>query len=222
MKQLEFVGKVDHNNPMNQKESSIYSVHPGVKMIQAWVSALPQKTGKTLEEWVAILKKEGPQNLKERQAWLKENYQFGTNTAWWIADYADGKSPWEGDAESYLLAAEGYVEKMFSGSKSGLRPLYDKILEMALGLASDVKICPCKTIVPLYRNHVFAQIKPRTKTQIDLGFALQKTPFTQRLIDTGGGAKKDRITHCIAIRQLSEIDAEVFHWFKLAYQLDLK
>ena len=39
-------------------------------------------------------------------------------------------------------------------------------------MAEDVKACPCKTMVPLYREHVFAQIKPTTNSRIDLGFAL--------------------------------------------------
>jgi hypothetical protein len=205
---------------MNKKPTSLYSVHPGVKMIQDWVESLPTKTGKSLEEWVELLKQMGPKEETKRRAWLKEAHNFGTNAAWWIADYAEGKSPWEGNPESYLIAAETYVENMFSGSKSGLRPLYDKILDVALHIASDVKACPCKTIVPLYRNHVFAQIKPVAKTRMNLGFALQKTAFTERLIDTGGHAKKDRVTHCIAITQLSDIDDEVLHWLKTAYLLD--
>jgi hypothetical protein len=191
-------------------------------MIQEWVETLPKKTGKSLEEWVELLKQTGPKEEKEQREWLKKNHNLGTNSAWWIADYAKGQSPWEGDPESYLLAAEQYVEKMFSSSKSGLRPLYDKLLGLALTIAPNVKACPCKTIVPLYRHHVFAQIKPTTNTRIDLGFALQDTPFTTRLVDTGGKAKKDRITHRIAITQLIDIDEEVIHWLSAAYHLDEK
>lgn len=197
-----------------------YSVHPGVKMIQDWEKSLPTKTGKSLQQWVQILEQDGPKDNKQRRAWLKDTCQFGTNAAWWIADYAEGTSPWEGNPESYLLAAETYVENMFSGSKSGLLPLYHQILEVACAVAPDIKVCPCKTIIPLYRHHVFAEIKPATRTRIDLGFALKNTPFTDRLRDTGGLAKKNRITHCIAITQLSDIDAEVKHWLTGAYQLD--
>lgn len=189
-------------------------------MIQDWVENLSKKTGKSLTEWVDILNKAGPKGQKDRQIWLKETYSFGTNAACWIAEYAENKAPWEGDPQSYLIAAEQYVENMFSGSKAALRPLYNKLLELAFNIASDVKACPCKTIIPLYRHHVFAQIKPATKTRIDLGFALLQTPFTYRLIDTGGHAKKDRITHRIAITSLSDIDDEVLHWLKEAYRLD--
>ena len=43
---------------------------------------------------------------------------------------------------------------------------------------------------------------------------------TGRLIDTGGFAKKDRITHRIPIRRPEEIDDEVNHWLKSAYEMD--
>ena len=85
-----------------------------------------------------------------------------------------------------------------------------------------MKACPCQTIVPLYRNHVFAQIKPTTNTRIDLGFALAKYKgkLPKRIIDTGGLAKKDRITHRIELKSADEIDSEVKKWLKTAYELD--
>ena len=61
---------------------------------------------------------------------------------------------------------------MFSGAKVALRPIYEALLKLGLKLGKDVKVCPCQTIVPFYRDHVFAQIKPTTRTRIDLGFAL--------------------------------------------------
>jgi len=89
-------------------------------------------------------------------------------------------------------------------------------------MGSDVKACPCKTIVPFYREHVFAQIKPTTNTRIDLGFALThyKGKLPKRLIDTGGLAKKDRITHRIEITSADQIDDDVKKWLKTAYDLD--
>jgi hypothetical protein len=122
--------------------------------------------------------------------------------------------------DAYLKAAEGYVEKMFSGGKAELRPIYDALLKLGLGIGKEAKACPCQTIVPLYRNHVFAQIKPTTRTRIDLGFALGDMKPKGRLIDTGGFARKDRITHRIEITSLKDIDDEVKRWLKVAYDRD--
>ena len=205
---------------MPTKTKSLYSVHPGVAMVQKWVETLPEKTGRSLDEWLKHIKKSGPKDEKECRAWLKENYKLGTNTAWWLAERAQGKG-WEEDSpEAYLQQAEIYVEEMFTGAKAGLRPISDALLKLGLSIGKDVKACPGKTIVPLYRNHVFAQLKPATRMRLDLGFALGNMEVPERLIDTGGFAKKDRITHRIGISSLEEIDDEVKHWLKVAYDLD--
>ena len=65
-----------------------------------------------------------------------------------------------------------------------------------------------------------AQIKPATPTRIDLGFALKNTKPGGRLIDTGGFAKKDLITHRIPISSIAEIDDEVKRWLRKAYEMD--
>jgi hypothetical protein len=199
---------------------SLYSVHPGVAMVQKTMAALKEKTGRDLDEWVAFIKKEGPPTEKERRAWLKAEHGLGTNYSWWLAERAEGKGEEDGDPEKYLKAAAGYVEAMYAGPKAALRPIHDHILELAFELGDDVKVCPCQTIVPLYRNHVFAQIKPTTRTRLDLGFALKDQKATGRLIDTGGFAKKDRITHRIPLASVADIDDEVKRWLNAAYDLD--
>jgi hypothetical protein len=201
--------------------ASPYSVHPGVAMVQKWIKDLPAKTGRTLDEWIQFVKDAGPPTEKERREWLKKEHGLGTNTAWWIAERVENRAKGlaDEDPEHYLAEAPKYVEEMLAGKES-LRPIFDALLQLGLGLAKDVKACPCKTIVPLYRNHVFAQIKPTTRTRIDLGFALKDTKPSGRLIDTGGFAKKDRITHRIPISSLMDIDAEVKRWLQKAYEMD--
>jgi hypothetical protein len=189
-------------------------------MVQDWIAGLPSKTGKTLEQWIDLVKKSGPADEKARRDWLKKEHNLGTNAAWWIAERAEGKGWEDGDPDAYLKTAEEYVEAMFAGPRAGLRPIYNELLNSCLRLGKDVKACPCKTIVPLYRRHVFAQIKPATRTRIDLGFALGDRPATGSLIDTGGFAKKDRITHRIPIMSLEDIDEEVMRWLKTAYDSD--
>jgi hypothetical protein len=202
------------------RKKSLYGVHPGVAMVQNWIATLKDKTGRSLEEWLELVQVEGPAGEKERRDWLKTKYKLGTNTAWWLAERAAGTDTWDDDPEKYLQAAEQYVADMFAGPKAGLQPVYDELLRIGLALGKDVKACPCKTIVPLYRNHVFAEIKPATRTRIDFGLALKDTKAEGRLLDTGGLAKKNRITHRFAITRLAEIDDEVKCWLQAAYEMD--
>jgi hypothetical protein len=204
------------------KAEQLYDVHPGVAMVQKWIAELKAKTGHSLDEWIALIKKEGPKDEKALREWLKSKHKLGTNSATWLAARAEGKGGEEDDPESYLAAAAQYVEQQYAGPKSTLRPIYDQLLTVGKSLGEDVKACPGKTIVPLYRNHVFAQIKATTNSRVDLGLSLThyKGNFPKRIIDTGGMAKKDRITHRIEIKSVAKIDDEVKRWLKIAYDLD--
>jgi len=191
-------------------------------MMQKCIAELKEKTGRSLEEWTALIKKQGPEDEKGRSAWLKSKHKLGTNNAMWLAERASGKGGEFDDEESYLSSAVRHVEEQYAGPKEKLRPIYDELLKLGKAMGADVKACPCKTIVPLYRKHVFAQIKPTTNTRIDLGFALahHKGKVPKRLIDTGGLARKDRITHRVELKAVEEIDGEVKKWLKAAYDLD--
>src|ERR1700742_4898720 len=99
-----------------RKSTGLYDVHPGVAMVQKWIGELKEKTGRTVDEWVAVVQKEGPKSgHKARVEWLKTKHKMGSNSAWWIADRAEGKSSEDESPEAYLEAAAKYVEQMYSG-----------------------------------------------------------------------------------------------------------
>ena len=99
-----------------------------------------------------------------------------------------------------MAVAAEYFEKQYAGKKNALRPIYDELLKLGKSVGSDVKVCPCLTMVPLYRNHVFAQIKPTTNTRVDFGLALAhyKEKLPKRLVVSGGLTK--RIALLIGLR----------------------
>src|SRR5438132_11440194 len=144
-------------HPAAPANASIYSVHPGIVMIQKWIGDLKVKTGRTLDEWLSHIKAAGPTTEKDCRDWLMNAYQLGTNAAGWLADKAlrNGKQSADDTPKGYLSQAPVYVEQMYAGSKALLRPIHDKLISLARQLGDDVRICPCKTIVPLYRRHVF-------------------------------------------------------------------
>lgn len=195
-------------------KGSRYSLHPAYARMGAIVEKMQEKTGKTITEWIAFVKDHGKadQKAREIQVWLQKEHKVTNNYAMTIAEYVKGT----GGPENYR--PEQIVDEQYSGKKEHMRPLYDTLLELSFALGEDVKACPCKTFVPIYRDHVIAQIKPTTNTRIDLGLALGDLEATGKLIDTGGFAKKDRITHRIPISSLKDIDDEVKQWLKEAYK----
>ncbi len=110
------------------------------------------------------------------------------------------------------------------GPKAPLRPCFEALVALARKLGPDVKVCPCETLVPLHRHHVFAQLKASTRTRVDLSLALGDPARIRdpqcRLIDTGGFTKKDRLTHRIEVKGLADLDADLAAWLQRAYDRD--
>src|ERR1700722_5701032 len=187
----------------SMRKNSVYTLHPGFKMEESSIANLKERTGRSIEDWVRVVKKSGPPTEKERIAWLKEAHGITTNYALWIAKRVDGG----GSAAAY--DPDAMVEEMFAGKKAALRPIYDRMLALAFALGKDVHLSPCKTIVPFYRKHVFAQVKPATVARIDVGFALRDMKPSGKLVLTGGFEKGDRITHRIPVASVDDIDTEL-------------
>jgi Domain of unknown function (DUF5655)/Domain of unknown function (DUF4287) len=203
-------------NPVNWK----YHEHKSLRLVQSVIAGMEKKTGRSHEEWLKLVNQKGPAGEKERAAWLKKEHGMGTNYATWIAEHSLGKGEGYGNADEYLQHAKDNVEKMFSGPKQHLRIIYDEILKYALTIGPGIRVSPCATIVPIYRKHVIAQIKPTTRTRIDLGLALKNARVPKRLINTGGFEKKDRITHRIELSKPEDFDSEAMRWMKVAYEGD--
>lgn len=196
-----------------------YDVHPGVAMVQKFVAELPAKTGKTLEEWGDLVDAQGFDTAAEKRDFLRKRHGFGTNAAAWVVEYTDGQPTWDADPDSYLDCAATFVDAMYSGGREHLRPIFEKVVEVGRALGDDVKVCPCKTMVPLYRGRVFAEIKPSTKARVDVCLALTPdVPEQGKLKRNEQRIKKgDRLTHVVALAKLGDVTADVRKWLAAAY-----
>jgi len=199
---------------------SRWGIHPLVDYSRSLLENMEKRTGRTLEAWVALTRKQQLPDVAARKAWLKAEHGIGSSTGHWIADLVDGQNQDWIDPESYLKAADGFYDTQYPEKKAHLKPIAEALFETVQALGDDVRICPCATIIPVYRNHVFAEIKPTTLKRVDLGFAFGGSPPSDKLIDTGGFAKKNRITYRIPLESMKDITGEVKKWLKEAYGRD--
>ncbi len=203
----------------------LYCVHPAVAYVQTILANLESTSGKPLAAWVHLVQAKGPKDVALRRTWLKAQ-GLGTNQAALVAERSVGQKAMAFDdtAAGYLRAAEGYVQRQYAGRKAALRPLYEALLAAGLEVGPEAKACPCQTFVPLFRNHVFAQLKPSTASRIDVGLALgdprQVKRAGTRLVETGGFAKKDRLTHRLEVTKPSDVDGTLKGWLAVAYERD--
>lgn len=210
--------------PVGKSTKSEYDVHPSLAMVRGWVAALPEQTGLGVEAWLERMEREAPADLKGRQAWVKAKTGLGAHAASWLAARSLGVEAAFADEDpaTYLRQAPRLVDAMYAGRKAPLRPIFDALVAHARAAFPEARVCPCATMVPFYRTFVFAQVKPTTNTRVDLGLALGAfdAELPDFIIDTGGKAKRDRITHRIALERPDDITSEVRKWLTIAYDLD--
>jgi hypothetical protein len=186
---------------------------PG-EMIAAVKANMPEKTGKTFEQWVEIAVAEGPATAKECYTWLKKQHGVPHLSAQIIADKVAGQDRYAAYDDPNAL-----VDAMYAGPKASLRPIYEQLVKLARKLGKDVVLTPCKTYVGFRRKRQFAVVKPTTRTRVDLGFTLPDVKPEGRL-EAAGKIGSDRITHLIKLESIKEIDAEVKRWLQEAYERD--
>lgn len=180
------------------------------EMSAAIIANLPEKTGRTLEEWVRIAREEGPPEKRERVAWLKSAHGLGHVTASLVAGRAarsDAYVPKSGDE---------LVDAQYAGPKAALRPVYDRLAEEARGIAADVDVSPRKTYVALVRARQFGVVQATTRARVDLGLALPGVEPAGRL-EAVRGLGSERITHRVSLTAPEQVDAEVVGWMREAY-----
>ena len=176
---------------------------------QTMINNMPEKTGKSLDEWIEIITKEGLEKHGDIMKMLKGEYGvthgFANTISILCRQQAAGSPPSETD----LVAGQ------YAGVKADLKPIYEKVLEAVKGFGQDVEIAPKKSYVSLRRKKQFAIIQPSTKTRVDLGLNLKGIDSSERL--QGGVVFSGMCSHKVALTSPAEVDAEVIAWLNEAY-----
>lgn len=174
------------------------------EMMASMKAGILDKTGHTLEYWVALVKQSGLVRHGEQMALLKTEHGLTHGYANFICMAVSGRL----DADE-----DDLLEGQYKG-KEGLRPIYDVLETAARKLGSDVQVLPKKTSVAFRRSKNFAVVTPATKSRIDLGLNLKGEEPTDRLLAEKPNAM---CTHRISITSVDEIDGNVLAWLKAAY-----
>ena len=172
--------------------------------LQTMINNMPEKTGKTLEEWIKILQTKNFEKHGQAVKYLKEDHEVTHGFANTIVTLSKQNDSSE----------EDLVQEQYKGKES-LIPIYDLLLSAIKKLGDDIKIAPKKTSVSLISNKQFALIKPATKTRIDLGLKIKDKPTNERL--QASGPFGSMCTHRVCLSDTDEVDDELMNWIKEAY-----
>ncbi|WP_370000439.1 DUF4287 domain-containing protein [Winogradskyella sp.] len=174
--------------------------------LQTMINNMPEKTGKSLDEWKKILKAKAFTKHSEGVNFLKKEHGVTHGFANTIVTLSKQDNTSDDDL----------VTNQYKGKES-LFPIYEKLLPIVKGFGDDVTVTPKKTSVSVIRKRQFVLIKPSTKTRIDLGLKLPNKSTTDRLGDSGPFGTM--CTHRVQLTSVEDIDDELIGWMREAYNM---
>ncbi len=175
------------------------------KALQTMINNMPEKTGKSLSEWKAILQKKSFAKHGEAMKFLKGEHGVSHGFANTIIHLSKENNE----------SAEDLVINQYKGKES-LLPIYESLIKAVDTFGNDVVKTPKKTSVSVIRKKQFVLIKPATKTRIDLGLKLKDVPTTERLQNSGPFGTM--CTHRVQLTSADQVDDQLIGWMKEAYE----
>ena len=166
---------------------------------------IEQATGRSIDEWVALVKVSGPERHGEIVAWLKAEHGFSHGNANFVALAAKRGSVAGGGDE--------LVDAMYSGPKASLRPFHDQVIEIARDFGADVELAPKQAYVSLRRSKQFGTVGPAPGGRLEIGLNLKGMESDRRLEAASG-----MCTHRVRLSSMDELDSEVIGWLREAYE----
>ena len=180
------------------------------EMAAAMIANMKEKTGKTLEQWLAVARKTGAEKHGAIVKALKTNHGLTHGYANLVAHKL-----LKSDAGSKSAGGTDLVSAQYAGPKAELKPIYDAVIKVAKSLGKDVQIAPKKAYVSLRRNKQFAIVQPSTRTRVDLGINLKGEPAGGRL--EKAGSFNAMVSHRVRLEKPADVDKDVRAWLKKAW-----
>ncbi|HRE44907.1 MAG TPA: DUF5655 domain-containing protein [Terricaulis sp.] len=178
------------------------------KAIATQLANIEKKTGKSLAQLTAAIKKSGKEKHGEIRDWLKEAYGLGhgdANTLTHLALKPDGASTSASGGDA--------LAEIYSGKKAHLRPIHEALMA-AIAKFGGYEIAPKKGYVSLRRKKQFAMLGPKTNERFELGLNLKAEIKDARVKAQPAGGMCQYI---VALTSADEIDPKLIGYIKQAY-----
>ncbi len=175
------------------------------------IAGFKEKTGKTLDQWLAIAKKSGAARHGVMVACLKSEHGMTHGFANMIA-----LKHFKSDAGSLAEIGTDLVAAQYAGDKAALRPIYEALEKAIMAFGDDVEFSPKKSYVSVRRSKQFAIIQPSTRTRVDLGLNLKGEPVSGRL--EASGSFNSMVSHRVKLERPADVDRQIAVWLKIGYE----
>jgi hypothetical protein len=183
------------------------------KAVATQLQNIQTKTGKTLDQLYALIRKSGLTKHGEIRDMLKKDLGMGHGDANTVVHFYM-KSIEAPAAPAKSASPDAAIDEIYTGAKAHFRPIHDKLME-AINKFGEFEIAPKKGYVSLRRKKQFAMIGPATQTRFEVGLNMKGVKATARLnaLPPGGMCQ-----YKVNLTEAKEVDKELIDWIKQAYE----
>ena len=179
------------------------------KALETQLANIQKRTGKSLDELVALVKKSSLAKHGEMVAMLKDTLGMGHGDANILVHFANKSAQVFADAGG----VDAELDRIYTGPKAALRPIHEKVMA-AVNAFGPFEIAPKKANVSLRRKKQFATIGPVTNTRVEVGLNMKGVKGTSRLEELPAGGM---CQYRVKLTSPAEVDAELIAWIRTAY-----
>ncbi len=176
---------------------------------QEFIQTAKEKTGKTLAQWLPVVKASGFSKQMEITNWLKEKHKFNHLQATLLAGLYlnNGKPVYQNET--------GLLENQFA--KAGeMKPLFDAVSKKILAQFPDAQLIPKKTYLSFTAVREIAAINIKPK-EIRMSMDLGDKPFTNTLQKSKLSGPMPRMSHMVIISDIGQFDKKTNEYLQLSY-----
>lgn len=179
-------------------------------MTRAITASMKERTGRTLDEWVALVEATDLDPLDQVgvRRWLEEVHGVPQNTRWAIGFEVAGRHGW------VMPTADEFADQMYAGKKAHLRPIHDAVVALAASQGPDARVEGRATYTPIVRKRQFCAVGPGPRSTVRVGLRYRDAPADERLSPAKGFAQA---THWIHLDADADVDA-LAGLLRLAYE----
>jgi hypothetical protein len=182
------------------------------KAYQTQIDNIQKKTGKSLDQLVALVRDSGLSKHSEIRAMLMEQLGLGHGDANSLVHFVR-KSDGMRAAAAKGLSTTQVLDEIYSGSKASLRSIHEKLME-SIDQFGEFEIAPKKGYVSLRRKKQFAMLGPATNSRFELGINIKYLNPDERLITQPAGSM---CNYKVKLTEADQVDETVISWVKQAF-----
>lgn len=180
------------------------------RALETQLANIEKKTGRSLAQLSAAIRKSGRAKHGEIRAWLTETYGLGHGDANTLAHHALNN---DGARLAAGKTVDAVLDEIYAGKKAHLRPIHEQLMR-AIAKFGDYEVAPKKGYVSLRRTKQFAMLGPKTNERFELGLNLKEDIKDTRVKPVPPGGMCQYIA---PLASADEIDATLIAYIKRAY-----